>query len=104
MTEAESDTERELTTRRVRMAQNRVMAAELELQRAIEAREDVLVKAHGWRSQGKLSYAELARVTGLSKGRVIQIVQPHRPQAPIAQALHRKEQRDRARRKKKESA
>lgn len=69
---------------KVREAQLRVSMAERQLEKAIAARDRVMIAAHGNKKDGGLSYAELANETGLSKGRVIQIVQPTRNGAKTA--------------------
>jgi hypothetical protein len=42
---------------------------------AVAARDTALIEAHGPKALGGLSYDEMAQAVGLSKGRVIQIVQ-----------------------------
>jgi|SRR5688572_6374186 len=76
------DQERERRRRRVREAAARVevMRGKYEdaMGRAIEERDRILVECHGERSAGFLSYEELRTEAGISKGRVIQVVQRRR--------------------------
>lgn len=44
------------------------------LEKATSVRDREILKAHGNRWTGHLSYEEIAQCTGISKGRVIQIV------------------------------
>jgi hypothetical protein len=75
---------RDRQRQKVREAQHRVTTAERQLEKAIAARDKVMIAAHGNKKDGGLSYAELANETGLSKGRVIQIIQPTRNGAKTA--------------------
>lgn len=59
----------------LRKLAQRVNRAEVTLEQAIRERDIALIEAHGDRRTGGLSYDELAKEVGVSKGRVIQIVQ-----------------------------
>lgn len=60
---------------RVAAASRNVRRLQKHLDNAVEERDRILRESHG-PSEGKLSYAELADAAKLSRGRVIQIVQP----------------------------
>ena len=57
---------------RLRRAADRLARTTAE---AVAARDAALIDAHGPKAQGGLTYDEMADAVGLSKGRVIQIVQ-----------------------------
>lgn len=52
--------------------------ARVAYERAVAARDEAMLNAHGERRDGFLSYDEISQASGISKGRVIQIVQPRR--------------------------
>lgn len=67
-------------TRVKRTAMIRVLAEDVRRKRlildtAIARRDEALIEAHGDKREGYLSYQELADASGMSKGRVIQVVQ-----------------------------
>jgi hypothetical protein len=65
-----------IEARRLRAATVRRLARLAKAARDAPAeRDEALIAAHGDKRQGGLTYDELAAATGLSKGRVIQIVQ-----------------------------
>jgi hypothetical protein len=69
---------------RARMAQRRVDDAEQRLRDAIKVRDDLFFEIHGKAADGYLSYQDISDAVGvdeegnsrLSKGRIIQIIQP----------------------------
>lgn len=64
----------------IRKAARRAARAEGMWRTAVEERDALLVAAHGRPPDG-MTYDELADAADLSRGRVIQIVQPHRRKA-----------------------
>jgi hypothetical protein len=59
----------------VERATSALVKAEEAYRAAVVRRDQALIDGHGDRRTGGLSYEELAEVAGVSKGRVIQIVQ-----------------------------
>jgi hypothetical protein len=64
--------------REVRLAASAVRKLEKHLARAVANRDEKLRQHHGPVKDGMLSYADLAAEAGLSRNRIIQIVQPPR--------------------------
>lgn len=69
------DVRRHERRKQLRATARRVREYETKLDDAVHERDRLLIDSHGPRRDGGLSYEEMAEAVGVSRGRIIQIVQ-----------------------------